>query len=123
MSPCPQGGAGTRRRVARVCVVTAVAVVLVAVSVVPAVAAGPVVLAAPSSLDEVITNLTTWVSGLLAGVATLFLLFSGILRMTAGGDPGQIAQAKDASRNAAYGYGLALIAPILVAAVWTAING
>jgi hypothetical protein len=82
---------------------------------------GPMSLAAPSpspgptspSLDSVITNLITVIVGLSAGLATLFLTIGGLLYLTAGGDPEQVAKAKKALFNAAIGYGIAILAPTL----------
>ena len=44
----------------------------------------PVILAA-NDLPTVINNLQTWVMGILAAVATLFLVLAGVYRATAGG--------------------------------------
>jgi hypothetical protein len=70
--------------------------------------------AAPASLGEVVGRLRALIVGLLAGVATLYLTIGGVRYLTAGGDPGQIGKAKEAFRNAAFGYALAALAPLLV---------
>jgi hypothetical protein len=75
----------------------------------PAFAAGTA-----TSLASLISNLTDWLVGLLAGVATLFLTLGGLRYLTAGGDPGQIEKAKTALKSAAVGYALAALAPLLV---------
>jgi len=67
-----------------------------------------------TSLTSLISNLTGWLVGLLAGVATLFLTLGGIRYLTAGGDPGQVEKAKVALKSAAVGYALAALAPLLV---------
>jgi hypothetical protein len=67
-----------------------------------------------TSLTSLITNLTDWLVGLLAGVATLFLTLGGLRYLTAGGDPGQVEKAKTALKSAAVGYALAALAPLLV---------
>ena len=69
---------------------------------------------AATSLASLISNLTDWLVGLLAGVATLFLTLGGLRYLTAGGDPGQIEKAKTALKSAAVGYALAALAPLLV---------
>lgn len=69
---------------------------------------------AADSLDEVIGNLRNVLVGLLVALATLFLTIAGVRYLTAGGDPGQVAKAKEALRSAAIGYALAVLAPILV---------
>lgn len=74
---------------------------------------GHVVLAA-ASLDQVIGNVRTWLVGLLAGLATTFLTIGGVKYLIASGDPGEVEKAKSALRSAAIGYGLAILAPVLV---------
>lgn len=69
---------------------------------------------APASLDQVIGNLRGWLVGLLVGLATLFLTIGGVRYLAADGDPGQVEQAKRSLRNAAIGYALAALAPLLV---------
>jgi hypothetical protein len=76
-------------------------------------AAGLPVLAA-HTISQVITSTTVWLVGILAGLATLFLTIGGIRYVMAGGDPGEVAKAKVAFRSAAIGYGLAVLAPVIV---------
>lgn len=75
------------------------------------------VLAAASSLSGVISGLTTWIVGFLVGLATLFLTYGGVLYMTAAGDPGAVEKAKNCMKSAAFGYTLAVLAPLLVDAL------
>jgi CBS domain containing-hemolysin-like protein len=82
----------------------------------------PVILAA-NSLPTVIANLQTWVMGILAAVATLFLVLAGVYWATAGGDPAQVDKAKGALKNALVGYGLAMLAPILLQVVKGIVGG
>ena len=82
----------------------------------------PVVLAA-NSLPVVIANLQTWVMGILAALATLFLVLAGVYWATAGGDPAQVDKAKGALKNALVGYGLAVLAPILLQIVKGIVGG
>ena len=84
----------------------------------PAFAAG----GAPT-LSGVISNLTTWIVGILAGVATLFLTIGGLRYVTAGGDPGQVEKAKIALKSAAIGYALAILAPLLVSILASVVGG
>lgn len=65
-------------------------------------------------LATVIDNATTWIVGLLVGLATLFLTIGGALYLMAGGDPGQIEKAKTALKSALIGYALAVLAPVLL---------
>ncbi|MFG1892226.1 pilin [Micromonospora sp. NPDC049051] len=69
---------------------------------------------AANSLPVVINNLRIWLIGILAAVATLFLVIAGVYWATAGGDPTQVERAKSALRNALVGYGLAILAPVLL---------
>jgi hypothetical protein len=73
---------------------------------------GPVLAAA--SIAQVIANTTAWITGILAGVATLFLTIGGLRYLMAGGDLAEVEKAKTALRSAAIGYGLAILAPVIV---------
>jgi hypothetical protein len=77
-------------------------------------AASGVAYAAPASLGQVITNLRNVVMGVLAGLATLFLTIGGVRLLLSGGDPGEAEAGKKAIRYAGYGYGLAVLAPLLL---------
>ncbi|MEU9505347.1 pilin [Micromonospora sp. NPDC048170] len=79
--------------------------------------AGGTAYLAANTLPVVIANLRAWVMGILAAIATLFLILAGVYWVTAGGDPSQVEKAKLALRNALVGYGLAVLAPILLAIV------
>lgn len=68
----------------------------------------------PQDLNTVINNITKWLVGLLVALATLFLTVGGIRYLLAGGDPGEVAKAKDTLKYAAIGYGIAVLAPVLV---------
>jgi hypothetical protein len=92
---------------------------LVVVLASPAFATGG---AAPT-LDGVISSLTNWIVGILAGVATLFLTIGGLRYLTAGGDPGQVERAKTALKSAAIGYALAILAPLIVSILASVIGG
>lgn len=67
-----------------------------------------------TDLGTVIDSVRTWVTGLLAALATLFLTIAGFRYLTAGGNPRALEQAKDAIKSALIGYALAGMAPILV---------
>ncbi|MCG5220585.1 pilin [Streptosporangium sp. KLBMP 9127] len=69
---------------------------------------------ADASLDQVITNLRNVVVGLLVGLATLFFTIGGVRYILAGGDPGEVEAAKKTLRYGALGYGVAVLAPVLV---------
>jgi hypothetical protein len=71
----------------------------------------------PADLGTVIDNATTWVVGIIFGVATLFATVGAALYMMAGGDPAQLERGKTAMKSALVGYALALLAPVLLAIV------
>ncbi|HEU4898321.1 MAG TPA: pilin [Actinomycetota bacterium] len=85
-----------------------------AVVLVVGLAAPAVAQAADPTLGQVIDRLRTVLVGLLVGLATLFLTVGGLRYLFAGGDPGQVEKAKVTLRSAAIGYGLAVLAPVLV---------
>jgi hypothetical protein len=77
-------------------------------------AADPLILAQPKSLPAVIESLKLWIMGLIAAVATLFLVIGGLRYITAGGDPAQVEQAKGNLKSALLGYALAVLAPVIL---------
>jgi hypothetical protein len=85
-------------------------------------AASPADAATTPTLTGVISNLTNWIVGILAGVATLFLTIGGLRYLTAGGDPGQVEKAKTALKSAAIGYALAILAPLIVSVVSSVVS-
>jgi predicted small integral membrane protein len=98
----------------RLLAVTGAAAVMTAALAEAAYAApGPVILAA-ASVSQVVHNIQAWLTGILAAVATLFLVVGGVRYLMAGGDPSEIDKAKQALKSAAIGYGLAVLAPVLV---------
>ncbi len=116
-----------RRRIGRRAALAALHVATVALLLsVPSAAladsTGPVYLAA-KQLPEVISSLQAWIMGILAAVATLFLVLAGVYYATAGGDPAQVDKAKGAFKNALIGYGLAVLAPVLLEVVKGIVGG
>jgi hypothetical protein len=69
---------------------------------------------AADSISQLLTNTTLWIIGILAGLATLMLTLGGVRYLLANGDPAQVEQAKTALKSAAIGYGLAILAPVIV---------
>ena len=110
-----------RRTAVRIAVV-AVATLAILTGAGPAFAAEPQILAA-NDLPTIISNITTWIVGLLIGVATLFLTIGGIRYLAAGGDPTEVEKAKSALKSALVGYALAVLAPILLGVVQGWIGG
>jgi len=114
------GGRGPGRQMARRMVVAGLlAGALVVVVASPAYAAG----GGTQTLSGLVSNLTTWIVGILAGVATLFLTIGGLRYLTAGGDPGQVEKAKTALKSAAVGYALAVLAPLIVSILASLVGG
>ncbi|MEU7761694.1 pilin [Micromonospora aurantiaca (nom. illeg.)] len=70
--------------------------------------------AAVNSINQVISNITGWIMGIIALVATMFLVIGGLRYMAAGGDPAQVEQAKGNFKSALVGYALAVLAPVIL---------
>jgi hypothetical protein len=70
-----------------------------------------------TDLETVVNNATAWLVGILAALATFFLTLGAIKYLTAGGDPSEVERAKGSFRNAAIGYGLAVLAPVILNAL------
>ena len=98
---------------ARILLVAAAAGLLVAVVAEPGWAQPPAP-PQPASLEQVINNLRFWIMGIIAAIATLFLVVGGLRYITAGGDPSEIERAKGNLKSALLGYALAVLAPILL---------
>ena len=77
-------------------------------------ALGDLIVAAPKTIPQVIDSLKLWIMGILAAVATMFLVIGGLRYMTAGGDPAQAEQAKGNFKAALAGYALAILAPVIL---------
>ena len=100
-------------RLAAVAVLTAATVAAALITGSPVFAADPTYLAV-NTIPQVLDQATTWLMGILAAVATLFLTIGGVRYVMAGGDPGEIEKAKSAFKSAGVGYALAALAPIVV---------
>jgi hypothetical protein len=91
-----------------------------ALPAVPLIASPPL---AADSVSQVLNNTTLWLTGILAGLATLFLTLGGVRYLMAGGDPAEVERAKTAWRNAAIGYGMAILAPVIVTVLKSLVGG
>ncbi len=78
---------------------------------------------AADAISQVLNNTTLWIVGILAGLATLFLTLGGLRYLMAGGDPAQVERAKISLRSAAIGYGLAILAPVIVTILKSLVGG
>jgi succinate dehydrogenase hydrophobic anchor subunit len=81
------------------------------------------VVALAQSLDEVLTNIRNWIMGILSGVALVFLTIGGLRYLAASGDPGEIEKAKGSFKSAGIGFGLAALAPVVVAILKGLVGG
>lgn len=104
----------SRPTLRRALVLTLLAATAVMVAACPAQATTTQVVALVGSLGELLINIRTWIMGVLALVATVFLTIGGVRYLLAGGDPGEVEKAKGCFRNAAFGYVLAALAPVVV---------
>ncbi|MBM0258767.1 pilin [Micromonospora sp. 4G55] len=111
------------RRAGRVAALTGAVMLLLSVPAAAHADTGAPAHLAANSLPVVIANLQAWLMGILAAVATLFLVLAGVYWATAGGDPAQVERAKGALKNALVGYGLAVLAPILLQVVQGIVGG
>ena len=82
----------------------------------------PAALAA-TDLNTVIGNLEVWLAGLLAGLATVFLIVGGARYVMAGGDVIKLEKAKSAITSAALGYAFAIFAPVVITIIQQIVGG
>jgi hypothetical protein len=82
----------------------------------------PAALAA-TDLNTVIDNLKLWLTGLLASLATVFLITGAARYVMAGGDPVKLEKAKSSISSAALGYGFAIFAPVAVTIIQQIVGG
>lgn len=108
-APCP-----TQRRGLRLLLVAGLTTGGLLAVAVPAGAETTHVLALARTIDDVLGNIRNWIMGILALLATVFLTIGGVRYVIANGDPGEIQKAKQALTSAAFGYGLAALAPLVV---------
>ena len=111
------------RSLVRAASVLTATILVAAATATPALAAAAVPAAAPHDLPTIIRNLTVWIVGILAGVATLFLTVGGVRYLMAGGDPAEVERAKSALKSAAVGYALAVLAPVLLQILRSIVGG
>jgi Type IV secretion system pilin len=111
-----------RNAVRRAATIVAVTATALAAAAGPAVAADTTPLAV-NDLPTVIGNMTTWITGIIAAVATLFLTIGGARYLMAGGDPSEVERAKGSLKSAGIGYGLALLAPIILTILKNILGG
>ena len=77
----------------------------------------------PKTLPQVIDGIRLWIMGIIAAVATMFLVVGGLRYMAAGGDPSQVEQAKGNFKSALVGYALAVLAPVVLTVLQGILGG
>ncbi|WP_235498216.1 pilin [Frankia sp. R43] len=125
-----KGSEADRRRLLRLAVLLAGVVVgvIVLAGVSDAAVVAPVAPPPPAGvstapdLETVLTNARNWMMGILATVATFFFTLGAARYASANGDPGEVERAKGSFRNAALGYGLAVLAPLLLKALQSVVG-
>ncbi len=70
--------------------------------------------AAVGDINTLIDSIRNWITGLLAGLATLFLTLGGLRYLTAGGNQRAVEEGKGAIKSALIGFALAALAPMFV---------
>ena len=106
----------SRRALARAGIGASAAAVLVTLGTAsPALAA--------DDIPTVISNLQNWLVGILAALATLFLVIGGVRYVISGGNPGEVEKAKSAFKSAAIGYCLAILAPVVITILKSIVGG
>jgi hypothetical protein len=119
----PGRAPASRARLAARIAITVTAAAVLAATAQPALAGTAGHVLAVASIDQVIANTTKWIMGILAGLATLFLTIGGLRYLMAGGNPSEVERAKTAVRSAAIGYGLAILAPVIVTVLKSLVGG
>jgi type IV secretion system pilin len=69
---------------------------------------------AATDVNGVLESIRTWVAGVLAALATLFLTIGGVRYLVANGNPRAVEEGKAAIKSALMGYGLAALAPMFI---------
>ena len=103
--------------------VSATALAVLAAATGPALADASTTVLAADSIPQVISNLQNWLIGILAALATLFLIIGGVRYVMSGGNPGEVEKAKTAFKSAALGYCLAILAPVVITILQGIVGG
>ncbi|WP_432830890.1 pilin [Dactylosporangium sp. CA-092794] len=112
----------SRNAVRRAATIVAATLPALLIAATPAWAADSIPLAV-NDLPTVIGNLTAWITGIIASVATLFLTIGGSRYLMAGGDPSELERAKGSLKGAGIGYALALLAPVILTILRNILGG
>lgn len=121
-APIPKTSARTRRYTLRIAAAFSAAALLAAAAS-PALATSSGQDLAADDIPTVIGNVTTWLIGILAVLATLMLTIGGVRYLLAAGDPAEVEKAKTCFKSAAVGYCLAILAPVVVTVLKSLVGG
>lgn len=77
----------------------------------------------PVGLQTIITNIANWVLWIAGAIAVIYLVYGGILYITAGGDETKASKGKTAIVNAVIGIAIILAALIIIRFVRQFIEG
>ncbi|GAA5102941.1 pilin [Haloechinothrix salitolerans] len=108
------GGRALRRRIGRILIITALVTAGLLATAAVASAEAVQVVALARSINEILRNIRSWLMGILALLATVFLTIGGVRYVLANGDPSEIERAKQSFKSAGFGYALAALAPLVV---------
>ena len=78
---------------------------------------------AVDNFTDLIANIVTYITGLIAGIAVLVFIWAGILYLTSGANPSNIQKANKAVLYAIIGLGIALAGTGLIVLIQTIITG
>jgi succinate dehydrogenase hydrophobic anchor subunit len=118
-----RSGSRTRTRIAVTALGTALFAAAAAHPAVAATTTGSGQVLAAADIPTVISNVTNWIIGILAVLATLMFTIGGVRYVLAAGDPAEVAAAKTCFKSAAMGYCLAILAPVLVTVLKSLVGG
>jgi hypothetical protein len=110
--PVAEGRRGVRGRLVMIAEVVVVALLVTAARAYAADPPAPV--ATVTTVGQVLDNIRNWIMGIAAGAALLFITIGALRRMFAGTEPGEIEASNRAFKSAAWGFGVALCAPMIV---------
>lgn len=119
----PPARRGKRLRIAGTTAATAVFLAALGASPALAAASDSGRILAAADIPTVISNVTNWLIGILAVLATLFLTIGGVRYVLAAGDPAEVEKAKTCFKSAAMGYCLAVLAPVVVTVLKSLVGG
>jgi len=70
--------------------------------------------AVTDEITKVLENIRLWIMGIAGVLVAVMLTIAGVRYIIGAGDPGETEKAKTALRGAAIGFGIIVLAPVLV---------